>query len=54
MSWNPAGVIDVSLVIVVCCQVEVFATGRSLVQGIPPSVLCLIVIKIPKRGGLAH
>ena len=29
---NLAGGMDVSLVIVVCCLVEVFATGRSLVQ----------------------
>jgi hypothetical protein len=45
MSSNPARVIGVSRVSVMCCQVEVFATGRSLVQGIPPSVLCLIVKK---------
>jgi hypothetical protein len=33
---NPAGGMDVlSPVIVVCCQVEVSATGRSLVQRSP-------------------
>ena len=32
---NPAWGMDVSLVSVVCCQVEVSATGRSLVQRIP-------------------
>ena len=31
---NPAGE-DVSLVSVVCCQIEVFATGRSLLQRNP-------------------
>ena len=29
---NPTGSMDVSVVNVVCCQVEVSATGRSLVQ----------------------
>ena len=32
---NPARGTDVSLVSVVCCQVEVSATGRSLVQRSP-------------------
>ena len=54
MNSNPAGVIDMSLVSVLCCQIEVFATGRSLIQGIPPTLLCLIVIKKTHRGGLAH
>ena len=32
---NPAGSMDVSLVNVVCCQVEVPAPGRSLIQRSP-------------------
>jgi hypothetical protein len=32
---NPAEVMDVSLVTVVCSQVEVSATGPSLTQGSP-------------------
>jgi hypothetical protein len=32
---NPTGGMDVSLVSVVCCQVEVSATGWSLVQRSP-------------------
>jgi hypothetical protein len=36
LGWNPAGNMDaLSLVSVVCCQVEVSATGRSLVQRSP-------------------
>jgi len=38
-----------SLVNVVCCQVEVSASGRSLVQR-SPSVVCLSVI-VKHRGG---
>ena len=33
--WNPAGGMDVSLVCVVCYQVQVSATGRSFVQRSP-------------------
>jgi hypothetical protein len=51
MSSNSVDVIDVSLVSVVCCQVEVFVTGRSFVQGIPLIVLFLIVIEKTLRGG---
>jgi len=32
---NPAEGMDMSVVSVVCCQVEVSATGRSLVQRSP-------------------
>jgi hypothetical protein len=32
---NPAGGLDISVVSVVCCQVEVSATGRSPVQRSP-------------------
>ena len=32
---NPAGVVHLSFVSVVCCQVEVSATVRSLVQSSP-------------------
>ena len=39
---NPVGSMDVSLVNVVCCQVEVSATGRSLVQGSPTECECVI------------
>jgi len=31
----------VSVVGFVCCQVEVFATGRSFVQRIPPDCVCV-------------
>ena len=41
------------LVSVVCCQVEVSATGRSLVQWAPTECgACLSVIKKPHRDGL--
>ena len=29
----------------VCCQLNISATGRSLVQGVPPSVVCLSVMQ---------
>ena len=32
---NPTGILYLSLVIVVCCQVEVTAKGRSLIQRSP-------------------
>jgi hypothetical protein len=51
MISNPGGVIDGSLVSGVCCQVAVSATGRSFVQGIPLSVLFLIVIEKTHKGG---
>jgi hypothetical protein len=35
---NPAGDMDVCLVRVVCCLVEVYATGRFFVQGMLLSV----------------
>ena len=38
---NPAGGTDVSLVSVVCCQVEVSATSRSLVQRDPTECVCV-------------
>ena len=34
-SSNPAGGMDVCVLCVVCCQVEVSATGRSLLQRSP-------------------
>ena len=46
---NPAGGRGyVSLVSVVCCQVKVYATGRSDVQGVIPSVVCLSAILKPR------
>ena len=40
---NPAGNMAVFPVVsVVCCQVEVFATGRSLFQGSPTGCVCVI------------
>jgi hypothetical protein len=50
---NPAGGMDVSLVGVVCCQVEVFATGRSLVQRSPTDcdVSLCVIYKAQERGG---
>jgi hypothetical protein len=42
---NPTGGMDVSLVQCLCCQVEVSATGRSLVQSSPTDCgVCLSVI----------
>jgi hypothetical protein len=40
---NPAGNTGVYLVIVVYCQVEVSATGRSLVQRSPHCSVCVCV-----------
>jgi hypothetical protein len=43
---NPTGGMDVCLVQCLCCQVEVSATGRSLVQRSPTDCgVCLSVIK---------
>jgi hypothetical protein len=50
---NPSEGTDLtlSLVSVLCCQVEVYASGWSL----PPSVVCLSVILEPNNdGALAH
>ena len=43
-----------SLVNVVCFQVEVFATGRSLLQGNPTECMSLSVIGEPHRRGLSQ
>jgi hypothetical protein len=43
----------VSLVSVVCCQVEVSATGRQLLQGSPTDYMSLSVIGEPRRGGVS-
>jgi hypothetical protein len=48
------GLACLSLVSVACCQLEGSATGRSLVQGVLPSVECLSVIKEPHIGGLGQ
>jgi hypothetical protein len=52
---NPAGGLGrLSVVIVVCCPVEVSATGRSLVQRAPiecGSVCPSVILKYQKRGG---
>ena len=46
---NPAGGRGcLSLVSVVCCQVEVSASGRSLVCRVLPNVVCLSVIVKPR------
>jgi hypothetical protein len=37
---NPAEGVDVCLLGVLCCQVEVSATGRSLVQRSPAQCVC--------------
>jgi hypothetical protein len=43
---NPTGGVDVCPVQCLCCQVEVSATGRSLVQRSPTECgVCLSVIK---------
>jgi len=44
----------VSVVSVVCCQLEGSATGLSLVQGVLPSVECLSVIEEHHIGGLGQ
>jgi hypothetical protein len=38
---NPTAGMDVCLVQCLCCQVEVSARGRSLVQGVLPTVVCV-------------
>ena len=45
----PPGHICLSLVSVVCCQVEVSAAGRSLFQRSPTSMVCLSVISKPRQ-----
>jgi len=40
-----------SIVNVVCCQVEVCANSRSLVRGVLPKVVCLSVIVKPRSLG---
>jgi hypothetical protein len=50
---NPAGGRDMSLASVVCCQVEIYATGRSLVRRSPTERgVSLSVTEEPRRGGL--
>ena len=47
---NPAGGMDVCLLSVVCCQVEVSALGSSPVQRSPTEcVVCLSVIVKPRQ-----
>ena len=40
---NSAGGMDVFLLSVMCCQVEVYATGQSLVQRSPAECACVRV-----------
>jgi hypothetical protein len=40
---NPAGGVDVLLLWIVCCQVEVSVTGRSFVQRNPTECMCVCV-----------
>ena len=40
---NPVGGMDMSLLSVVCCQVEVSATGRSLAQRRP--INCVVIVR---------
>jgi hypothetical protein len=47
----PAGDGCLSSVGVVCCQIEVSATGRSLLQRSPMSVVCVCVFSTPRRWG---
>jgi hypothetical protein len=43
---NPTGCINVlSLMSVVCCEVQVSATGRSLVQRSPADCMCVCVFE---------
>jgi len=44
---NPAGVMDVCLVNVECCQIEVSATANHSSRGVVTSVVCLSVIVKP-------
>jgi hypothetical protein len=49
---SPTRSMDVCVVSVVCCEVEVSATGRSLVWSCPVECACLIVIsKLQQWGG---
>ena len=51
---NSTGYIVVCLLVsAVCCQIEVSATTRSLIQG-SPSECGASVIQEPPRGSLAH
>jgi hypothetical protein len=45
---NPTGGIDVSLVSVVSCQVDVSASDWSFIQRVLTSVICLSVIVKPR------
>ena len=45
----PGGWMSVSCECCVCCQVEVSATGRSLVQRSPTECVCLSVISKPQQ-----
>jgi hypothetical protein len=47
---NPAGKMDVCLLKVFCCQVEISATGRSLVQRRPTECVCVCVCVDGGRG----
>ena len=46
--WNPAG----AWMSVVCCQVEVSAAGRSLVQRIPTESSVSVIAKSQQSGGI--
>ena len=48
---NPDGADVFFLVSIVHCHVEVSGTGRSLVNRIPPNVVCMSVIVKPRQGG---
>jgi len=45
----PPGAWMLSLVNVVCCQVEVSAKSRSLAKGVLPSLVCLSTIVKPRK-----
>jgi hypothetical protein len=48
---NPAVAIDVCLLWVLCCQLEVSASTDPSSRGVLSSVVCLSVISIPQQGG---
>ena len=48
---NPARGMDVCLVIIVCCKVEIYATGRSLLQRSPTD--CGVSRNLKNKAALA-
>jgi hypothetical protein len=51
---NIAGRMDMSLENIVCCQVEVSATGSSLAQRSPPDCVCVSLSVIRRDNNPLH